>query len=201
MKKIVTIALCFSLMMLTVSTTSFASEKNNSVNGISLNKNDAINFIASGASNSLFNFQRITNLSLTNSMVTSDMIEMNGHIEQDKEVTPFVLKGNLLIGSQQSHGINTFVGKLEDSLNNFEVLYFYIKNDERRTGYIFNDELKEEKMFALYLKNNHTNEIIFFEDRLDTLNIDTSNIHASQKASPKDDLLWISKVLPSNLKK
>lgn len=117
-----------------------------------------------------------------------------------KKITARNLSGNLYKSVFQDKGIDAYCGKLKDNTGNFEVLHFFIKNDDNFYQYVLNESLRNKKLFLLYLRDSDGN-IFTFEDEINALNITSnSSITSTTVADSSDDILWFGKVIPGEYK-
>lgn len=102
-------------------------------------------------------------LDFTKTDISKNKLQLKGYIIESStnKKVKFDLDGTLYLGSEQKVGLDTYVATLTDRSKNFDVLYFYIKNDTQKTKYIFDDNLNDKKMFAMYLQDDAGNVYIF----------------------------------------
>ncbi|WP_163537356.1 hypothetical protein [Gracilibacillus sp. YIM 98692] len=125
----------------------------------------------------------------------NNLIELEGYItRREGAVKKLNLSGQLYDSYTQKEGFDSYVGDLSDQSENFQVLYFMIKNDNVDYKYAFNQKLSDEKIFMLYLQDEDGN-LYIFEEKLDQINIDASKINTTKKAQSNIDYLWFTNVL------
>jgi hypothetical protein len=104
------------------------------------------------------------------------------------------LSGNLYKSVLQNNGLNAYVADLKDLCGNYDVLYFLIRSDSSVYEFALNDKAENGRDFVLYLRDKDGN-VLAFEDTVDKLGIDFSNIDAPNVASSRIDSLWFAKIL------
>jgi hypothetical protein len=96
--------------------------------------------------------------------------------------------------SAVSNSGDVVVGDLADITNNYQIVYFRIKNSKVADKVLFNQQLNQQRTFIMYLKDSNGNMFIFEED-LDNINYDFSGIKCSKTANSDIDIGWFLNVV------
>ena len=132
-------------------------------------------------------------LNVENIGINGDDITFSGSVS-NTAVTEFNFVGKLYNSYTQKDGFHTYVADLKDQCNNFDVLYFMVKDDAKVYKYALNKSLQNSRLFVLYLMDKDGN-VLTFEDSIDKLGVDFSNIKLTDTAPSNFDYLWFTKIL------
>lgn len=196
-KKVFTLSLATVLLLSTGLSVHAAQENdNNPINGAIIEKVNIKKTFEEGSLNLPNAKKKSLELVTTNVSLQDGHLLIQGSVNNSNtsENTQFTLNGKLYNSYTQNEGYANYVADLTDEQNNYEVLYFLIKNDSKNLKYVLNKDLTDEKIFILYLKDKYGN-VLAFEDSLDKLGIDVSNLSLNETASAKNDYLWFTQIL------
>nr|WP_154959560.1 hypothetical protein [Paenibacillus xylanexedens] len=130
-----------------------------------------------------------------NAIISGENVSIKGQIEYNNAMKPLDLTGSLYNSETQKDNLDAYVGELKDTTGNFDVEYFFLKNNDVEYKETLNKDLAKDKLIILYLKDKEGN-LLLFESNLDQFHIDINNLSSIQnKAEPINDFLWFTKIV------
>lgn len=140
-------------------------------------------------------------INLSNITLRDAELGFTANVNYNNQIKELAAQGRLYKSYKQREKlINSIVGDLQDSNNNFDILLFEIYQDKAEDKMIVNPKLKNSPHLKIYLKDRQNNVLLFEFDLPKELKNIVIN-HDDRIDSTKDGFWFINVIQPYELKK